>query len=146
MKCMIGAFLVFSFLGVNAQFTQIDINRINCKPKLETGDGGYITGFEIIYLTITDAWYNEKYDIYKISGYVQNAYNIERNDTFDIDIYDSTNAIKLRSNVISYDTISAQRHSITERFGMFTIYLKEEEIAEINAPFLAYPTRITVLK
>lgn len=103
-------------------------------------------GIDELFVTITDLEYNRKHDIYKISGFVPDSYYKENSiDSFDIDIYDSTSAVRLYSNLFSFsDTITPICHFIINRYGLFTIYLKEKEIAEINTSSASYPTRLMI--
>lgn len=131
-------------LPLYSQFVSLPIKIANVETVLQ--DGGHVLGIEEIYIVITDIFKEEKYNTYKISGYVENAYMRENtNDTFDISIYDSVQAEKLRKNMFQYqDSLFPINKFCSYNHGMFTVYLQKHDVAEVTPRFFAYPVRIYI--
>ena len=132
-------------LILNAQeFEKVNTQWVKIYPVLQ--GGGYILGIDETFVTITDLEYNELHNIYRISGFLPDAYyDNDFTDSFTINVYDSLNASYLTKDAFGWQKpITSISHYIVNRYGLFTIYMKEKEIAKINAPSASYPTRLLI--
>jgi hypothetical protein len=129
---------------LSAQFEKVDKGNVNTYSVL--ADGGHILGIDELYITITDLEYNKMHDIYKVSGFIQNAYNRDNStDTFDVAVYDSVGATHLNNNYSTYqEYVKPIYRLVIYRNGLFTLYMKKAEVAEINGPGATYPARIAI--
>ena len=117
-KLFVFSFLcLFLFSKSDAQFKAVDVEEAYVE---EYWEDGVVLGIDCNEITISSIEFCARHDIYRINGFIDVPfYNNSLSETHvDISIKSSKDSLLFNQR--------------TNRFGLFTIYLKKDEYAELG--------------